>query len=207
MPFTKTECTSALLKELAAPLTLEKEIGQHPVGQSCIVDTPMRTALFPHPFHHSTYPDQSFTLIVDGQLFRVWEKIGDSSGGNRIEVYVSKETEHFEDSVLVSLIRDAFSVLRGASEPTLPVLVKNRTLPPKPPRDPEKIIAGLNKFLKLMPPGSEQLSQDLFVPALVRPEELEAFVSYGRNTAWKGLDTEAMDLFREVLVRLENEAK
>ena len=208
MPFIKTECTDELLKEFAAPsaLELEKEIGRHPFSQACIVDVSRRAALFTHPFHHSTYPDQAFTLIVDGQLFRVWEIVGNNSGGDRIDVYVSKGAEHFEDGVLMSLVRDAFSVLRGTGECTLPIMVA-RPLRLIFPRDPEKIIVFLNKFRTLMPPGLEQVAQNFFVPALVRPEELEAFVDYGRKTRWKGLDPKAMDLFREVLVRLENEAK
>lgn len=193
MPFIQTDCTSKILKKLAASSNLEKNIGQQPVGKPCYVDISRKAALFPHRFDRTSFPDETFTLIINSQLFEVFERR--SSYDNKIKVTVHEETQDIQDTILESLIREVFSVVKGVNQSSLPIIEINRSMIPKPPRKPKNIISDLNSFIKIMPTGSEYLVENLFVPTLVRPNEIESFVKYGRSTAWKGLNHKAKELF------------
>jgi hypothetical protein len=203
MKFSKIECTGPLLGALNAPVDLENRIRRDPIGSTFVYSQSDNAALFAHPFDHSTYPDQVFTLVVDGEALWVWEKVQEKDKAARIEVFVSKETERFDDQFLVDLVREAFSAWKNDEQFSLPISIRNRSRSPKAPRNPEQIIAALNKFMTLMPPGTEDLVDDLFVPALVRPEEIDDFVAFGRRNGFEGLGPEARSLFGPVLRKLE----
>ncbi|MFZ5755881.1 MAG: hypothetical protein ACOY3X_03155 [Pseudomonadota bacterium] len=162
--------------------------------------------MFIHPVHHSTYPDQSFTFLIDGHLLNVWETAGGRET-HKIEIFVKKESEHFSDEFLLGIAKEAFSALQAADDFSTPIFVKGRTILPKPPRDPAKVIAGINKYMELAFPDTEELAKTLFVPALVRPEELDAFLAYVSETGLGEISPAAQSLFREVIEQLISERK
>ncbi len=204
MPYINTICTSELLNELG--IDSEKAISQRIIGHPCAVDSLKKSAAIAHPFSHSTYPDRGFTFVVKNHALNVWGKPGEC-GTNRIEIFVGKESEYLSDDFLIGEAKEAFSVLGILSDSETPIHVKGRTPPPKPPRAPAKVIAGLNKYMQIAPPGVEELAKNLFVPILVRSDELDAFLGYVSEAGLDELSLDAQELFREVIERLISERK
>lgn len=207
MVFAKSVCTESLARALGFSEALSAKMGRSPVGCEMVADIATKTALILHPTHYSYYPDCAYTLVLNGESFlNVWQHVG-GEAGPRVDVYVSSETEQLSDESLVSVLRDALGAFGDAQGSDITVSVKGRTVPPKPLRTPDQVVESLNKFVEIVPQGSEEFAAPLFVPVLVRPGELDDFLRHGRETNWDGLSPSAKVLFDPILKRLADEQK
>jgi hypothetical protein len=211
MSFEKIHCTASLAAELGLPAGLFHNKNRNPIGRTVFYDVASKVALVPHAFHHSTYPDQDFTLVIDGKCLIAWDKPKRGETPHHVEIHVNKETEHFDDAALIATARQAFAGLRGVGEDAFetPIEIRGRALPPPAAREPQEVIAFLNKFTALAPRGAGEffwtISVQSFVPALVRTNELDALVQYGKATGWSGLTAETRQRFGDALNRLASE--
>lgn len=211
MLFKQIHCTASLAAELGLPNGLLQNKHLNPVGRTIVYDLASRVVLIPNPSHYSCYPDQDFTLIIDGECLKAWDKPKDGEKPHHVAVYVDKNTEHLDDATLIATARQAFASLRGVGEDAYetPIEVRRRTPPPPVAREPQAVVAFLNRFTALAPRGAGKffwaISAQSFVPALVRPNELDAFIQYGKDTGWSGLTAETRRRFGDSLERLVNE--
>ncbi len=213
MHFEKVRCTESLVEEFGLPLGLLQNKHRNPVGRTVVCSLEGKVVLISNPLHYSCYPDQDFTLVIDGECFPVWEKPKSEKRPHQVEVYVRKETERFDDAKLKGIARRAFASLRGVGEDVYetPIEIRGRTPQPPAARAPQEVIDFLNEFTSLAPMFGADIFWSIavksFVPALLRPDEVNAFVEYGEETRWSGLTPEARKRFGEVLKQLASEPR
>lgn len=126
MPFTNIECTESLFENLALPDWLRKSEDKNPIGRALLHDLALKAALIPHPFSHSTYPDQAFTLIVSGRCMNVWCEVTNPDK-KRISIWITEDTEDLTDQFLMKLLQSAFSAFNPAQEPVHPIVINGRS--------------------------------------------------------------------------------
>ncbi len=208
MPFEKIQCTASLAAELGLPAGLLQDRIRSPIGRTIVYDSASGVVLVPNPLHYSCYPDQDFTLVINGECMTALDIPKSGEKPHHVDVYVNKWTEHFDDATLTAVARQAFACLRGVGEGAYhtPIEVRGRTPATASAREPQEVIAFLNDFTALAPRGVGEIfwtmSVQSFVPALVRPNELYAFVQYGKHTDWSGLTPETRERFGDFLQQL-----
>lgn len=206
MKFSYAKATPSIMRELEVPNSLQEEIEDSILGFPYIVyNLSEKVAMIPEPVDPFSLPDRPYKLIIKECVLNVSETRASDPSENCIMVFVTRESECFDDQVLIDIVRNAFSHLIGARVYELPITVRNRCSRPKTPitRDPVKLIEWVNESVDLVVPGTEKLANDLIM-STIRKDELDAFIQFGRSTEWRGLSPKAKRLYGSLLSDLIN---
>jgi hypothetical protein len=120
--FTTELCTEAIFEQLGLPASLREDPEKNPIGTLLVFDLESRSALVPHRFHHSDWPDRGLDFFYDGRHHLAWECVQRSNESDRVELYLP-EVPDTERTQLVDAFRAAHAIFR-AEEGALPVVVK-----------------------------------------------------------------------------------
>lgn len=178
MAFSSVTATEALFAEQGITSVHKDSPAGKVLGRQVFYDPGSGAVIFFTGFDHSTYPDQHFLLLINRTALNVWKKFDQARLKSSVLVYLTPEVEHLEDSFFVSLLKPVLCNAMDDEDPVVDISVTGRKVPPAPPRSPEELVAFLNRFGKLSTKEVRGFVPDMFVPALVRPHELEAFVKY-----------------------------
>lgn len=204
----RTHCTEQLFRELELPESLRADGKLNPVGRELVHDRSVRSALIPHPFHHSDYPDRSLSFYVRGRHFGAWEFVRRSDGPDRIEVWFEADMNDAACNEIVELLQNAAAVLREEPIGSMPIVSHRKQLPkPRVPRPPSEVIRKLNKFcdevseLGQLLPELEELTIQSAISTVLLPKEIESLELHLATLGWDELSPKARDLVKNVLDR------
>ncbi|OFW88770.1 MAG: hypothetical protein A3B66_02605 [Alphaproteobacteria bacterium RIFCSPHIGHO2_02_FULL_46_13] len=125
MTFVHEICTAEIFNYLSLPQGLTEDKKTNPLGRNLIFDVDSRSALIPHPFHYSDYPDRRISFYVAGKCFSVWELVQRSDGPDRVEISFDRKFEAYDRSNVISLLRQAVAILRNEPVCLLPIVELN----------------------------------------------------------------------------------
>jgi hypothetical protein len=124
MTFIHDICTQEVFTKLALPVELSENKKMNPIGHKLIFDISTQSALLPHPFHYSDYPDRNLSLYVAGKHFNCWELVERSDGPDRVEIFISGNADESECQLVGRLMEEATAVLRSESKCSVPILIR-----------------------------------------------------------------------------------
>jgi len=208
MSFAQAVCNEEVFDQLALPPGLRGER----IGQELIFDLRNQSALIPHPYHYSDYPDRSISFFVRGKHFSAREHVKRSDGPDRVEVWFDADVGDSLCQEVVGLLADATEALQSSASRT-PIVVHREVVPePRRPRPAAVVIAKLNRFcedLNESVAGSVQAFDELTIQTVLTvvllPEELESLQRYTIEFGWNELSLEARSLVREVFRRAQQD--
>lgn len=125
MTFVCDICTPEVFKELTLFQGLLEDKKLNPIGHNLVFDLNSRSALIPHPYHYSDYPDRSMNFYVAGKCFNVWELVQRSDGPDRVEIFFDRNLGEKERSHVVALLQQAVAVLRDEPVGLLSIIERN----------------------------------------------------------------------------------
>lgn len=209
MGFLRALCTEQLFKELGLPESLRASEKLTPIGRDLIHDLATRSALIPHPFHYSDYPDRGLSFYVRGKHCNASEFVQRSDGPDRVEVWFEADMHEAARTEVAKLLESAVALLRNEPLCSVPILRNPRqVLQPRVPRPPSNFIPKLNKFCedvsqfdREMLPDLEELSIRSVISTVLLPEELESLERHLAVSGWSELSPRARDLIEKVLNR------
>ena len=123
MTFVRALCTEQLFEELGLPASLRTSEKLNPMGHPLVHDPARRSALIPHPFHYSEWPDRGLSFYVRGKHFRGWEFVERSDGPDRVEITFEADVDDDECREVTKLLEDAVAVLRNEPGCSIPIVV------------------------------------------------------------------------------------
>jgi hypothetical protein len=122
MPFIRAICTAEVFEQLALPSSLVEDAKLNPLNQSLVFDLASRSALIPHPFHYSDYPDRALSFYVAGRYFNVGELVQSSEGPDRAVIYFDNAASPEVRLSTTSLLQQAVAVFRNEPLGAIPVV-------------------------------------------------------------------------------------
>lgn len=196
--FIKSFCTDKVFSELGLPDWL-RQSADSPIDREIVYDLDLKVALIDHAYDHSTYPERGFSLYIVGKYLSVWEGEFNLLKPYIIRVYVPENAENLEDLYLKSILLEALIVFDKVRVKIVsPTIIIKREVPAtpqkiKPPRSPQEIISTINRAVDGIgsPEPALELLATVFVPMLVKQEELAEFLRYGIETSWRDLSSNA----------------
>jgi hypothetical protein len=210
LPYQTTMAFSRLpfSQSLVSQLALSEDVGTSlaKTGQDLICDINEMSALVPHAFHHSTFPDQSFSFFVKGEFFSVWEVRG-ADGPNRVEVRIDTAAKSDGGQAVADLLAEAMAFLRNEHRCSIPIVVKPKH-PPAPasmsPRPPAVLIERLNTLCEeagmvLDFPEMYGMAVQTVIHTVLRPTEAAALRHHLESEGWGALSPKARELVQKVL--------
>lgn len=203
MGFQNMVCTEQLIDDMAWPSWM-KQPGRHtPLGGRITYDRHARTLFFAHAMDHSTYPDQCYTLCMDGRCARVWHLQPCPGTPHEIlQIWVTDELSDVGDVQLTMVLKSAYLV-SSESEVCPDIVVAGRKTaapPPTPrtPRTPRAIMKVVNEMAAMAPEDSLQFSA-LILARTMKPQELDAWLKYGLATEWRDLSDAGKQIAKAAL--------
>ena len=124
MTFINDVCTQEVFTQLALPVELSENKKMNPIGRKLIFDISAQSALLPHPFHYSDYPDRNLSLYVAGKHFNGWELLERSDGPDRVEIFIDGNADKSECQLISRLIEEATAILRGEAKCSVPIVIR-----------------------------------------------------------------------------------
>lgn len=210
MAFVCALCTEGLFEELKLPASLRNSEKMNPIGRQLIHDPMSYSALIPHPFHYSDFPDRSLSFYFNGMHFSAWEFVRRSDGPDRVEVWFEAGINEAVGSEVRRLLESAVAVLRNESICSVPIIVHQKQLPQvRVPRTAREVIPKLNKFCEGIGQINEKLLPDLkeltiqsVISTVLLPEEIELLEQHLETCGWSELSPKARELVATVLARI-----
>lgn len=212
MGFVRAICTEQLFNLLELPLSLKTSEKLNPMGRELIHDPAARSALIPHPFHHSDYPDRGLSFYLRGKHFNACECVKRSDGPDRVEVWCDEINEQACREV-TKMLEGAIAVFHNQPFCSLPIVVRGSQLSQtRLPRPASKIIPKLNTFCTDLAqlnastfPSLEELTIQSVMSTVLLPEELETLEKHLATFGWSELSPQARDLIQKVFDRTKQQ--
>lgn len=177
------------------------------LGRPVFYDPDVKAMLYATGFDHSTYPDMQYRLLLNGVCVYVWKNLDQLQKKSSVVVHLNPEVEHLDDSFFVSLLRPVLCTAREDEDPVVDISITGRLIPPAPPRSPEELVAYLNRFSKVSTREARRVAADMFVPGLVKPHEVEAFVEHIDRAGFDQLKPQMRSIVEQVLPMLRNRVR
>ncbi|AYN96970.1 hypothetical protein EAW52_25085 [Pseudomonas sp. LTJR-52] len=122
MAFVRDICP---IEQLSLGQGLTEDSEMSPLGRSLIFDLDSRSALIPHPFHYSDYPDRRMSFYIVGKCFNVCELVQRSDGPDKVEIYFGRKFETSHRSNAILLLQQAVAILRNEPICLLPIVERD----------------------------------------------------------------------------------
>lgn len=204
MAFSSVIATEALFSMQGITSVHEKSRVGKVLGKPVLFDPKLNAVLICVGTDHSTYPDMQYLLLLGGVAVNIWKNFDQLRKKSSVVVYLNAEVEHLEDSFFVSLLKPVLCIATDDEDPIIGISVIGRKEPPAPPRSPKELVAYLNRFGKVSTREARRVAADMFVPGLVKPHEVAAFVEHIDLAGFDQLKPQMRSIVEQVFPMLRN---
>lgn len=208
MAFVTAVCTDQIFEQMQLPASLKESKSLNPIGRNLIHDVVACSALVPHPFHHSDYPDRDLSFYLRGQHFAARELVTGADSPDQVVVPIGDGVDDAMRHEVSRLLEGAVAVLRADSPCSVQIVLQRKQAPPvRMPRPPEVFIPKLNKFCDdtskiAFIPNIEELTIQTVIDTVLLPEEAESLKQHLQLFGWGELSPVTRDIVVKVFDRL-----
>lgn len=212
MGFIKAPCTEQVFDALRLPASLRESESLNPVGRDLIHDPAACSALIPHPFHYSDYPDRQLSFYLRGQCFRAWGYVTRPDNLDRVEVSIGDGVDEATCEDVADLLAQAVGLLRNEAAASIPVKLLRKEAPRvRVPRLPAEIIPKLNTlaehYARLKQFDAEEVAVAALIGVVLLPEEVAPLERHLQEVGWEELVPDVRELVATALARVDKTAK
>ncbi|MCC2959727.1 hypothetical protein LK540_04690 [Massilia sp. IC2-278] len=211
MGFTKAPCTEQVFDALRLPASLHESESLNPIGRDLIHDLAACSALIPHPFHYSEYPDRQLSFYLRGQCFRAWEYVTRPDDLDRVEVSIGDGVDEATCGDVANLLAQAVGLMRNEAAASIPVKLLRKEAPRvRVPRSPAEIIPKLNTlaehYVRLKHFNAEEVAVAALIGVVLLPEEVAPLERHLQEFGWDELVPDVRELVATALARVHGTA-
>lgn len=211
MGFINGLCTEQVFEALRLPASLRESDSLNPIGRQLIHDLAACSALIPHPFHYSNYPDRQLSFYLRGHYFRACEYVNRPDHLDRVEVSIGDGVDEATcEDVAVSLA-EAVGLMRNEVSVSIPVRLLRKEAPRvRLPRAPDEIIPKLNTlaehYVRLKDFNAEEVAVASMIGVVLLPEEVAPLERHLQAFGWDELVPDVRELLATALARMHGTA-
>ncbi len=211
MGFIEAPCTEQVFDALRLPTSLRESESLNPVGRDLIHNLAACSALVPHPFHYSEYPDRQLSFYLRGQCFRAWEYVTRPDNLDRVEVSIGDGVDEATCEDVADLLAQAVGLLRNEAAASIPVKLLRKEAPRvRVPRPPAEIIPKLNTlaehYVRLKEFDAEEVAVAALIGVVLLPEEVAPLERHLQEVGWDVLVPDVRELVATALARVHSTA-
>ncbi|MCK9608226.1 MAG: YwqG family protein [Methylomonas sp.] len=197
-------CSEGLLHKLGIPPISPEWSYLNPIGLPIAYDIAEQIALIAYPDHYAKGSNRFYRLFIGSIWLNIKEKDATEKDPEKIIEVLARDTEdYFDIELLEQAIQKAFAAFNDRQGSSFRIAIQGREIF----RSPQPIIDHLNRFAEMASATQMQTAEENFTPILVKPEELEKFTDYVKQTSWAGLSKPARKLVERAIKRIEREQK
>lgn len=211
MGFIKGPCTEQVFDALRLPASLRESDSLNPIGRDLIHDLAACSALIPHPFHYSDYPDRQLSFYLRGEYFRACEYVTRPDDLDRVEVSIGDGVDEATCEDMSVLLAEAVGLLRNEPAAAIPVKLLRKEAPRvRLPRPPPEIIPKLNTlaehYVLLKTSNAEEVAVAALIGVVLLPEEVAPLERHLQEFGWDELVPDVRELVATALARMHSTA-
>jgi len=212
MGFIKALCTEQVFEALRLPASLRESESLNPIGGQLIHDLAACSALIPHPFHYSDYPDRQLSFYLRGQYFRACEYVTRPDDLDRVEVAIGDGVDEAMCKDVSVLLAEAVGLMRNEAAAAIPVKLLRKEAPRvRVPRPPAEIIPKLNTlaehYVLLKHVNAEEVVVAALIGVVLLPEEVPLLERHLQEFGWDELVPDVRELVSRALARVKSTAQ
>jgi len=203
----KALCTEQLFEALRLPASLRASDSLNPIGRDLIHDTAACSAMIPHPFHYSDYPDRRLSFYLRGQYFRACEYVKQADQLDRVDVSIGDGVDEGTCDEVSALVAQAVGLMRNEAASSIPVTLLKKAPPRiRAPRAPAEIIPTLNtlaeNYTHLKSWNAQEVAVAAVIGVVLLPEEAAALQRYLEEFGWDALCPAVQELVARAFARI-----
>jgi len=211
MGFINGLCTEQVFDALRLPASLRESDSLNPIGRDLIHDLAACSALIPHPFHYSDYPDRQLSFYLRGQYFRACEYVTRPDHLDRVEVSIGDGVDEAMCEDVTVLLAEAVGLMRNEVSSAIPVRLLRKEAPRvRLPRLPAEIIPKLNtlaeNYVRLKHWNADEVAVAAVIGVVLLPEEVAPLERHLQEFGWDELVPDVRELVARALARIESTA-
>ncbi len=204
-------CTEQVFEALCLPASLRESNSLNPIGRHLIHDLAACSALIPHPFHYSDYPDRQLSFYLRGQYFRACEYVSRPDHLDRVEVSIGDGVDAATCEDVAVLLAEAVGLMRNEVSSAIPVRLLRKEAPRvRLPRPPAEIIPKLNTlaehYVLLKQLTAEEVAVASVIGVVLLPEEVAPLERHLQAFGWDELVPDVRELVATALARIQTAA-
>ncbi|WP_305824147.1 hypothetical protein [Massilia brevitalea] len=205
-------CTEPVFDALRLPASLRESDSLNPIGHNLIHDLAACSALIPHPFHYSDYPDRQLSFYLRGHYFRACEYVSRPDHLDRVEVSIGDGVDAATCEDVASSLAEAVGLMRNEVSVSIPVRLLRKEAPRvRLPRPPAEIIPKLNTlaghYVLLKQLNAEEVAVASVIGVVLLPEEVAPLERHLQEFGWEELVPDVRELLATALARIKSTAK
>ena len=205
-------CTEPVFDALRLPASLRESDSLNPIGHDLIHDLAACSALIPHPFHYSDYPDRQLSFYLRGHYFRACEYVTRPDHLDRVEVSIGDGVDAATCEDVAVLLAEAVGLMRNEVSVSIPVRLLRKEAPRvRLPRPPAEIIPKLNTlaghYVLLKQLNAEEVAVASVIGVVLLPEEVAPLERHLQEFGWDELVPDMRELLATALARIKSTAK
>ena len=211
MGFINGFCTEQVFEALRLPASLRESDSLNPIGCHLIHDLAACSALIPHPFHYSDYPDRQLSFYLRGQYFRACEYVTRPDHLDRVEVSIGDSVDEAMCEDVPVLLAEAVGLMRNEVSSAIPVRLLRKEAPRvRLPRLPAEIIPKLNtlaeNYVRLKHWNADEVAVAAVIGVVLLPEEVAPLERHLQEFGWEELLPDVRELLARALARIKSTA-
>ncbi len=192
------------MHKLGMPLTPPKWFYLNPIGLPIVYDIAEQIALIAYPDYYAAEHNRFYRLFIKSIWLNIKEKdVTEKEPEKILEVFAGNTEYYFDTDLLDQAIRQAFAVFNDHQGSSFRMAIRNREIF----RSPQVIVDYINRGMEVISAALITTAEENFTPILVKPEELEKFTLYVKQTSWAGLSKPARKLVESAIKRIEHDQK